>query len=52
MTMKVKMFAELIVELANSKGLTVKELYESIEVVKGIVHIPEKGSAFEKKEGE
>lgn len=50
--MKVKMFAELIIELANSKGLTVKELYESIEVVKSIVHIPGEDLETAKKEGE
>lgn len=50
--MKTKMFAELIIELANSKGLTVKELYESIEVVKSIVHISGEDLETAKKEGE
>lgn len=49
--MKAKMFAELIIELANNKGLTVKELYESIEVVKN-VHIPGEDLETTKKEGE
>lgn len=41
MTMKVKSFAELIVELAKSKGLTANELREATGIVRKITKKPD-----------